>query len=331
MSGTPERSPITLPEEFFQRLKPQDAQAVHSIVETIRQLAENYGDDNNYIPGGYGSAGFFGVYAIGGYVSKAGERPDIDLLVVTNAHWKQSYNSPTRKYDPDDPILYSGDHVAGSLQEAFEQKGYRVVLLEHIPSDYDEVGVNPKSMLRLTPAPQLGAKPIDVAYVKTTYEKGVDDLFDFEEEDTDGDGNPLPRIPLLQVEDLGRAGELRPKLSNTKLKIKSLEIYSEGNASDNNLSPIMSTTNSLGILPSKPPTGWPFLNNMVVGRPAWSSKSPNSLFNLRSRPSSKTAFPKLTCGISSEISDTIGLYSSQKLHQVALMTKTAESLSRKSS
>ncbi|MEK7581304.1 MAG: hypothetical protein AAB512_03400, partial [Patescibacteria group bacterium] len=89
MSGSAERpTPIQTSEEFFQRLSREDATTVNSIVENIRHLAEQY----NHKPC-YGAYGFFGVYAIGGTVTKQGERQDIDLLIATNAHWSHGYES----------------------------------------------------------------------------------------------------------------------------------------------------------------------------------------------------------------------------------------------
>ena len=212
MSGSAERpTPIQTSEEFFQRLNPKDAEAVRSIVENIRQLAKQYDEDNQFVPGGYRKSGFFGVYAIGGFVTKQGERPDIDLLIATNAYWNQnSYRSERRCVFAKDTITLSGDWVAGSLLDAFEEQGYSVELLDKIPSEYDEVGVNPKAMLRLNPKPELGTrKPVDIVYFKTTYTLDLTDLSDFEAADVDEDGKPLPRIALLKMEGLGHALEMR--------------------------------------------------------------------------------------------------------------------------
>lgn len=206
MSGSPERStPIQTSEEFFQRLNPEDAEIVRSIVENISQLAEQY--DNEPL---YGSLGFFGVYAIGGLVTKQGERPDIDVLIVTNARWDRSCRPKHRGVFTGDPVTLSGDWVAGSLLDAFEKKDYLVELLDKIPNEYDDVGVNPKAMLRLTPKSELdGRKSIDIVYAKTTFARDIRNLADFETIDVDGDGNPLPRIPLLKREGLGQAIQWR--------------------------------------------------------------------------------------------------------------------------
>lgn len=210
MSGSVER-PITIQtaEEFFERLSQEDAETVRSIVENIRQLAEQYDCDNDFVPG-FGTSGFFGVYAIAGFLTKQGNRPDVDLLIVTNAHWDQSYRSERRGIFETDAITLSGDWVAGNLLDAFKEKGYLVELLDEIPSEYDNVGANPKAMLRLNPKPELGTrKPIDMVYVKTTFIENIQCLSDFEAIDVDGDGKPLPRVALLKIEGLGDAIQLR--------------------------------------------------------------------------------------------------------------------------
>lgn len=124
MPGSAERpNPIQTSEEFFQRLSQEDTVTVRSIVENIRELAERYDNDNDFIIGFIGASGFFGVYAIGGLVTKQGNRPDIDLLIVTNAHCTQSYRSEHMGVFGQDAITLSGDWVAGSLLDAFEEKG----------------------------------------------------------------------------------------------------------------------------------------------------------------------------------------------------------------
>ncbi len=211
MPGSAERpTPVQTSKEFFQRLNPEDAKTIRSIIETIRQMAEKYDHDNEFVPGVYGASGFFGVYAIGGLVTKEGERPDVDLLIVTNARWDKSYRPKRRDIFAGEPITLSGDWVAGSLLDAFEEKGYSVELLDKIPNEYEDVGAKPKTMLRLTPKPELGKrKPIDIIYVKTTFIRDIANLSDFEGTDMNEDGKPLARITLLQMEDLGKVIQLQ--------------------------------------------------------------------------------------------------------------------------
>lgn len=72
------------------------------------------------------------------------------------------------------------------------------------------MGASPKAMLRLNPKPELGTrKPIDVVYIKTTFRADLKDLSDFEAIDVDGEGKPLTRIALLEIEGLGKARQLR--------------------------------------------------------------------------------------------------------------------------
>lgn len=245
----------TTREAFFQRLTPVDDQAVSAIIHAVNGLADNFNSEE------YGNA-FFAVYAVGGMVTKNGERPDIDLLVVTNAHFGTGYygNLPDVRYThPDYKAImaryddragrrvsegYNCDWIAGTLQEQFEENGYRAQLLEglFLPEDYID-GVGKKGLLRLTPLEEEGwpeRKPIDVIIVHPVYdaaenglmmlEWAIDDAFEdvradesnklidarneilrevyslkgFEKADVDSNGVPLPRILLFKAEQLGR-------------------------------------------------------------------------------------------------------------------------------
>lgn len=174
-------------EGFYKKLKPQDAIVVRSIVETIQALSI------------YPFSDFFGVYGIGGNVTRQGERPDIDLLVATNAHWIGGYNNPDRKYS--DPINQTGDWIAGTLQNVFEKEGYKVELKKKIPSKYDGVGASHKGMIRLTPLEKGFRKPIDVVIAKINHYEYPDikSLADFERVfDIDEGRKPLPRVLLFE-------------------------------------------------------------------------------------------------------------------------------------
>ena len=153
-----------------------------------------------------GAYGFFGVYGIGGNVTKKGERPDVDLLIATNARWKLGYISPGRSFHDRDPIILSGDWVAGTLLDSYEKEGWEVKLLTKIPSEYDGKGVSPKAMIRLLPNPTHTQRKtsIDIVYVRTDFIEGVKSLSDFEAFDVDEDGNVLPKVTLFEREDLGK-------------------------------------------------------------------------------------------------------------------------------
>ncbi len=206
MSGSAERpTEVKTAEDFFLRLNEPDAITIRSIVEAIHHLAQRYRTDNELLPG-VGSYGFFGVYGIAGVITKEGERPDVDILIATNAHWSQSYYSPGRSIVDTNPIIQSGDWIAGTLLDKFGNEGYKVELVGEIPSEYGKVGANPKVLIRLTPkdAQAQIRKRIDVVYVKTCFVGRINCLADFETIDVDDRGEALPRIDLLKVENLGR-------------------------------------------------------------------------------------------------------------------------------
>ncbi len=194
--------------DFFRRLKEPDAITIRSIVETIHNLAQQYGTDNELLPG-IGSYGFFGVYGIAGVITKQGERPDVDILIATNARWSHSYWSPNRSLVDANPIIQGGDWIAGTLLDKFENEGYEVELIGEIPSEYDKVGASPKVIIRLTPrdAQAQNRKRVDVVYVKTDFVRGINCLADFEAMDVDEDGKTLPRVDLFKAENLGRMSQ----------------------------------------------------------------------------------------------------------------------------
>lgn len=216
MPDSPERdrppTGVRTAEDFLRRLKEPVAVTVRSIVETVERLADEYNSQHEFLPGSE-SHGFFGLYGIGGNITKEGERPDVDLLIATNARWQSGYRGLYRRssQDWDNPIILSRDWIAGTLLDTYEKKGWKVELLTKIPSEYDGKGVSPKAMIRLTPnSPQTqGRIPIDIVYVRTDFIKGVRSLSDFKEVDVDEDGNALPRVTLLEKENLGKMLQLR--------------------------------------------------------------------------------------------------------------------------
>jgi hypothetical protein len=186
-------SEVRTAQDFLNRLSPVDAITVNAIVGLIKDLsARAYSIEH---------PSFFAVYGIGGIANKPGEREDVDLLITTNAHWKYGYYSEKNHRKLTDPIVQSADPIAGLIRDAFEDEGYKVKLKGKIPSNYDQVGVKPKAMLRLTPDNDgSNRKPIDIVYVRTTYLENVETLADFEKIDVDENGKPLKRIVLFKSE-----------------------------------------------------------------------------------------------------------------------------------
>ncbi len=193
------RGEVGTPKEFFSRLKQPDAITVKAIIATVKSLAR--GHEQERYPKRYLSEAFFAVYGIGGNVTKLGDRPDVDLLVVTNALWTHGYRSDNRAISYDDPIALSGDWVAGTLRDVFEKEDYKVTMRKKIPNEYSKVGTNLKGMLKLNPNNE-GRKPIDIVIVNHTSlrSKKIQTLEEFEKlGDVDKHGKPLPKVLLFKT------------------------------------------------------------------------------------------------------------------------------------
>ena len=167
---------------------------------------------------------FFAVYGIGGYVTKEGERPDVDLLVATNMRYR---NGPTKRYDdPED--LVDPDPFLRKLQETTRGR-MQIELMGIVPDNYNLGITYGKVIARLTPL--IGGKSIDVVYVRSMmagipacfespteeeefkqrpeYHRGhyLEHYFDsrneFEQKDNGPEGKPLPRVILFSRQLVG--------------------------------------------------------------------------------------------------------------------------------
>ena len=150
---------------------------------------------------------FFAAYAIGGYVTKEGERPDIDLMVVTNTGFPVSLNDFER-YDSRVRIL--------DLNLALSFEGSDIEGLDDLPDNYNIGHTKGKGIIRIKP--NDGSKPMDIVFVTSmtmspgspanptminpfTNEMYDHEIFSTREEfetrlDVDKDGQPLPRTLL---------------------------------------------------------------------------------------------------------------------------------------
>jgi hypothetical protein len=215
-SGGPKE--VIEPKDFFARLKPVDLPGVLKVIDVIKQFSADYHNYNEY-DSHVGAPGFFGVYGIGGTVTKTGERPDIDLLLVTNIDllyvhdfWPTGYRR-LHQWDDDYKDL---DMVAILLKDGLAPLCYRMDVLDPIPDQYafeDDPDSPTRALLRLIPIldgdqnkSDPNRKPIDIVYDQPNLDpkKNVHNLFDFEEQDTDKDGNSLPKVLLYSKDDLGR-------------------------------------------------------------------------------------------------------------------------------
>jgi len=194
------REEVRTSKEFFSRLKQPDAITVKAIIETVEFLAEGRQEELSIMSQHENT--FFAVYGIGGNITKPGDRPDVDLLVVTNAWSMNGYRSNDDSISYDNSRALSGDWVAGTLRDVFVKEDYQVTVKKKIPSEYRKVGVNSKGILRLNPNNE-GRKPIDIVIVNHTSlkNKNIKTLKEFEElGDVDKRGKPLPRVLLFKTQ-----------------------------------------------------------------------------------------------------------------------------------
>lgn len=192
---------VNTPQEFFARLKSPDVAAVKAIIYTIESLTKDAS-----IPQ-MEDGSFLAIYGIAGYVSKKGERRDIDLLVATNAVWTWGFRSFDENISWQEESSLGGDLVAGTIRDKFVNEGYTVTVEKKIPNMYRKVGAPKKGMLRLTP-PDDERKPIDIVIVNRESLKtlgGANSQNEFEEFiDVDKFGKQLPRVLLFSTELISR-------------------------------------------------------------------------------------------------------------------------------
>ncbi|KKQ25010.1 MAG: hypothetical protein US40_C0004G0048 [Candidatus Roizmanbacteria bacterium GW2011_GWC2_37_13] len=191
------REEIKTPKDFITRLNRPDAITVGAVIKNIRILANQHKINESQ------GRVFFAVYGIAGNISKSGERPDVDLLIVTNARWSQGHIAEDwNTYLSRDNNAFSGDWVAGTLRDRFSTEGYKVILVKKIPNQYSKVGVRQKGIVRLEPQSE-GRKPIDIVIVNhiCLINQDITTLKQFEEVgDVNKKGKPLPRVLLFKTE-----------------------------------------------------------------------------------------------------------------------------------
>lgn len=176
-------------ESFLSRLNSQDKTTVTKVVDIVKGLVNIY--DGTH-------PAFFAVYGIGGNVTKQGERPDVDLLIVTSAYWDGGYEPLIERkmaslrnednwdeYDllriireKDEDFDYSTeegrnqarkihklkeDWVCGSIKDQLKDS-YSAEVLDELPDNYN-MGAGTKGLLRLTPVrnftPEITAEQPD--------------------------------------------------------------------------------------------------------------------------------------------------------------------------
>ncbi len=159
-------------ERFYGRIGEPDAVNVRNIIGVVDAHADDYFSSRELEDVAYifrdGEA-FFVIYGIGGNVTKEGERPDVDVMVVTNMRYDAGFSS----YDY--PIGET------SLEEAFRRGNFveplwsslylnlaSKMIVERegsLPDNYNLGVTQGKCLIRLTP--KNGTRKIDLVYVKS--------------------------------------------------------------------------------------------------------------------------------------------------------------------
>jgi hypothetical protein len=218
-------------EEVLKRLSPQDTANVFSVISATDDVAREYFSSGEAIanrmrfisqeslerinaerrPGtvdDFDGYPFFAVYAIGGNVTKEGDRPDLDLMLVSNAWW----SSGSFRFEHH-PLLTD---VTQRLNIG------QVEIAGEMPCRYN-VGITGGKGKAIIKQPINGGKSIDITYVRSIEmirdpsdergefddalkydpKKRLDRVFVSEEQfnikDVDASGNPLPKVILYRA------------------------------------------------------------------------------------------------------------------------------------
>ena len=163
-------------EGFFERIGEGDAANTRRLVGLVDVLADDYFSSRELEDVHYhfkcGEA-FFAVYGIGGNVTKDGERPDIDIMIVTNMRYKEGF---LEGYDDrmDDPVW--GRSVEPLWRRMNQElRGEMEVKREgELPDNYNLGVTRGKCIITLTPPD--GSRKIDVVYIKSMVNHDSPDL-----------------------------------------------------------------------------------------------------------------------------------------------------------
>jgi len=168
--------------EFHARLTSPDVNNLGEIVRFVDSVSNTY--FSRYPSFWLNTSRFFSLYLVGGYLNKKGERPDIDLLLATNAIWPGGF------FGEDEPI-YSG------LKQSFGEANVSVV--GELPDNYNIGETKGKALINIDP---VVGKKIDLIYF-SSWRPGEDRSLEFLSEkqfyELDVvDGKELPKLPLYR-------------------------------------------------------------------------------------------------------------------------------------
>src|SRR3989344_3014542 len=204
---------------FFDRIGEVDTWNLRSLIGVVDAHADEYfgseepDQSHNYFA--HGEA-FFAVYGIGGNVTKKGERPDVDILVVTNMRYSEGFleGYDDRMDDPHEtgiePLWIRMNQVLRAEMEVKKEGD--------LPCNYNLSRTKGKCLIRLTP--NQGGRRMDVVYAKSMADHGesgdlprpgetwepidystthFDSEADFVAKDVSAEGKPLPKVLLYRA------------------------------------------------------------------------------------------------------------------------------------
>jgi len=180
--------------EIFAKLNKVDSSNVIKIISAIDDHASSYinsGESHNARGDPY-----FVVHAIGGYVNKEGERPDVDLLVATNMRYA---TGPGRDYGNEEKeIIKNNEYLFSDLEKQLRNE-FSVKEIIELPADYNSIH---KGLIEFRPKKE--GKKIDIVYMKATCGLYITSEEEFNKMDVDEEGKPMPpKIILYRNKGIG--------------------------------------------------------------------------------------------------------------------------------
>ncbi len=153
---------------------PSHTRAANAVIGCVRNLSfrfftENYLTDEFlrlYTPRDTKTEAFFAVYGIGGYVTKSGARPDLDLLIATNLPLeKRAYHDDTEPFISQLRLTLSSE--------------YEIMLRGEVPTDSNLHITNGRVSVHLSQ--RSSSASIDLKYAKSVH--GKDSRYTFRSEE----------------------------------------------------------------------------------------------------------------------------------------------------
>lgn len=165
-------------ERFFQRIGETDAANVRRLVGLVDSQANDYFSSRELEKMSYlfaGTEAFFVVYGIGGNVTKNGERPDVDVMIVTNMRYNDGFFN-CHDDAMDDPVLGRSVEPLWRRMNLELRESITLQRRGELPDNYNLGVTKGKCVITLTPL--NGARKMDVVYVKSMVDHGSPDLPD---------------------------------------------------------------------------------------------------------------------------------------------------------